>query len=575
MNALDQSLKQRRHLDITTSFGSSRRWFTIAIVLLAAVLALLIIYPVFATLAKTFVKNGSLDLTPFAAVAGARGIGSIILNTIIYTAGTVVLSAVIGSALAWSNERTDARMERLAGLFPILPLMVPPMGTAIGYVILFSDQSGALNIALRTLLGMESTTGPLPILNFPGLILVTSLTFSPMVYLLVSAALANIDPALEEASRLFGLSPLRTLAKVTLPAVVPALASSMLLVGVHTLSAFTYPFIFGTGAGITTIPVYIYRLFSAFPPSPDKAVATGMGLLTVVYVALYFQMRISHSAGRHVIGGKHSQFTVVRLGRWKWLVRTFMMLYLFAVILPVLGLVIGALQPYLGAAMAQFSLKNFVSVLSDQETTRALRNSFTLAMAAATLTVLAAALLLYSTQRVFRRGQKLTEFALMTPSAIPTIILAVAFIVSFSGPPFYLFGTKLLVVLAYCVIFIPDATRAASSAISQASEQLSEAAHVCGAGMLYTLRKVVLPQTANGLLAGWLIVFLLAVNEVTMSTFLGGLNSTVVGQVSINYFSNGRVGEVAALSLIVTIVTMLVVFAAGRLVRGAYRNVVR
>jgi iron(III) transport system permease protein len=549
---------------------SARKVFIAVVAMLALVVVALILYPIGQTLISTFVVDGQLTLAPFRKLAGARGLSTIISNTAIYTAGTLLLSSAIGIFLAWANERTDARMDRLAGILPILPLMVPPIGSALGYVILFSNQSGIGNIALRTMLGIESGGGPLRISNFYGLILVSSLSLAPMVYLIVAAALRNVDPALDEASRVSGASPLRTLVKITLPVIAPALASAALLVGVHALSSFTFPFIIGTGAGITTIPVYIYRLFSVFPPSPDAAVAMSIYMLGIVYIALLLQMRVVRSIKRSVIAGKRSQASSVRLGLWRWVVRAVMIAYLVAVALPVLGLTIGSLQPFLGAGPSQFTTANFATVLNNPETRLALTNSFSLGAAAATLTMSVAALLIYTSARLMRRGSNVLELSLMTPAIIPHVVIAVAFLVAFSGPPFNLYGTRTMVLLAYCVMFIPEASRAAASAISQASEELSEASHVAGAGLLRTIWKVVVPQVANGLLAGWVIVFFLAVNEVTASSFLGGLNSEVVGHVAVDYFANGRLSEVAAMTLIVTLVTATIVLAANKAIGRAY-----
>lgn len=538
--------------------------------LLTVLVMALIIYPVMQTLVNTFVVDGKPTIAPFSNLAGARGLRTIVENTVIFTLGTLLLASVIGIFLAWANERTDARMDSLVGILPILPLMVPPIGSALGYVILFSSKAGIGNIFLRYLFGFEADVGPVQISNFYGLIVLASLSLAPIVYLIVSAALRNIDPALDEASRVFGASPLRTMLRVTLPVVAPALASAALLVGIHAMSSFTFPFIIGTGAGITTAAVYIYRLFSVFPPNPSAAVALSLCMLAVVYAALVLQMRITRSLKRSVIGGKRSQASVVRLGPWKWIVRALMLAYLIAVVLPVIGLIVGSLQPFLGAGPSQFTLDNFANVLSNPETRHALINSFTLAAAAATITMVVAALLIYTSTRIVKRGGNILEFSLMTPSVIPHIVLAVAFIIAFSGPPFNLYGTRTLVLMAYCVMFIPEASRAAASAISQASEELSEASHVSGAGLLRTVRKVVLPQVLNGLLAGWVIVFFLSVNEVTASSFLGGLNSAVVGHVAIDYFANGRLSEVAAMTLIVTLATAIVVLGTSGGIRRAY-----
>lgn len=548
---------------------SFRQVFLGLVVMLAMLIVGLIVYPIILTLISTFVQGGALTAAPFEKAVQARGFGTILYNTAIYTAGSLFLSCAIGMFLAWANERTDARIDSLAGILPILPLMVPPIGSALGYVMLFANNSGIGNITLRYIFGIE-TGGPISILNFYGLIAVSSLSLAPVVYLIVSAALRNLDPALDEAARVFGASPRRTLLKITLPVVGPAIASAALLVAIHAVSSFTFPFIIGTSAGITTLSVHIYRLFAIFPPDSQSAVAVSVALLLFVYLGLYFQLRVARAVGRAVVAGKSSSSSVVKLGPWRYLVRAFFVIYLAAVILPVVGLVIGSLQPYLGAAPSQFSLDNFRTVLANFETRHALINSFSLGALAATINMVVAGVLMFASMRMLKKSGPLIEYSLMVPAVIPHIVLAVALIVAFSGPPFYLYGTKLLVLIAYCVMFVPEASRAASSAVSQASEELSEAAHVAGAGLFRTLTKVVLPQVVNGLLAGWVIVFFLAVNEVTASSFLGGLNSAVVGHVAIDYFANGRLSEVAAMTLIVTLVTATVVFAASGIIGRAY-----
>lgn len=560
-------LPERRPLLERFSF---RLLFLGAVTVLALLVMALIIYPLSHTIYGIFVVDGSVTLDPFRRLAAARGLAAIIQNTVIYTVGTLVLGSLIGVFLAWANERTDARMESLVGILPIIPLMVPPIGAAIGYVVLFSDRSGIGNVVLRRIFGIEGNSGPINIGSMEGLIILSSISMAPVAYLIVSAALRNVDPALDEASRVSGASPMRTLWRVTLPVVMPALSSSALLLGIHAVSNFTFPFIIGTGAGITTASVYIYRLFAVFPPNPSAAVALSLCMLVLVYAALVVQLRLSKSLRRSVIGGKRSQASVVQLGPWKWVIRGFMFIYLLAVILPLIGLVIGSLQPYLGAGLSQYSLDNFRTVLSNPHTTQALYNSFTLGAMAATITMIVAALLIYTSSRILKSGGNLLEFSLMTPSVVPHIVLAVAFIFTFSRPPFNLYGTTTLVLLAYCVMFIPEASRAASSAISQASEELSEASYVAGAGLLRTVRKIVLPQVLNGLMAGWVIVFFFAVNEVTASSFLGGLNSAVVGHVAIDYFVNGRLSEVSAMTLVVTTITASVVFLTSRSIGRAY-----
>jgi iron(III) transport system permease protein len=140
---------------------------------------------------------------------------------------------------------------------------------------------------------------------------------------------------------------------------------------------------------------------------------------------------------------------------------------------------------------------------------------------------------------------------------------------TFGAPPFNLYGTGLLVLSAYCVMFLPEASRAASAAVAQTNVELTEASHVFRAGPFRTFRRIVVPQVSRGVLAGWVVVFFLAVNEVTASSFLGGLHNPVVGHVAIEYFTTGRMSEVAAVTLIVTVITATVVLCVARLFRRA------
>lgn len=550
----------------TSKAAPGRKVFLIVVGLLSALVLALIIVPMVQTLLQTYVVNGSLTLAPFVRAANMRGMSTIVWNTIYYTSATLLVATVFGVFLAWANERTDARINSIAGILPILPLTIPPIGSALGYVMLFNSRSGTGNLFLRNLFGLDGPTGPIEMVNFPGLVIVTALSLVPIVYLIVSAALQNIDPSLDEASRVSGASPFRTARKVTLPLVAPAIASAALLIGIHAVSSFTFPFIIGTGAGITTLSVFIYRMFSIYPTNPPVAVSVSMILLVIVYIGLFFQLKISRSLSRTVVGSKHANRSVVTLGIFKYPVRALIVGYLALVILPIIGLIIGSFQPYLGAPLAQFSLSNYETVLRDHHTRSALINSFKLGAIAAVSTIAIATILVFASARLMKRGGALVEYVLMFPSVIPHIVLAVAFIMTFGVPPFNLYGTSLLVLMAYCVMFMPEASRAASAAISQASEELSEASFISGAGFARTFRKVVLPQIRGGLLAGWSVVFFLAVNEVTASSFLAGLTNPVVGHLAIEYFSVGRMSEVAALTLIVTLITALVVAGVNRVV---------
>ncbi|KOS53728.1 ABC transporter permease [Rhodococcus rhodochrous] len=534
---------------------------------LIGLVLLVVAYPIIRLLLETFFPGWTFDVSSFGELFASRGIGSVLIDTVIYVAGTLVLTTLFGGFLAWAMERTDARIGRLAGIMPIIPLLVPPIGSVLGYLTLFSPSSGLVNIALRATLLPDLDDGPISVTNFPGLIFITAVNLAPISYLILSSALRNADASLEEAARISGASNVKTLLQVTIPTIRPAIVSSALMIGILAVGAFTYPFFIGSSSGITTAAVFVFRGFSSWPPQQDIAIALSVLLMIVVQIAVYAQRRFARSERRSVIAGKRGASAPLALGRWFWPVRIAIIGYLGAVLIPIISLVIGSLLPYRGASFSfeNMSLRNYTEVLTSSVTQRALVNSFTFGAIAAFVAMAVATALVYSAMNSARTA-RWTDPVLYAPSAIPHTALAAAFLVSFAGPPFNLYGTAALLVIAYATIFLPQAAAAASSAVSQINTQLVEAAYISGASQIRVIRAIILPMLVSGLFAGWIIVFFMAVNEVTVSALLAGIGVPVVGQVSVEYFDTGRVAEVGAMSVIISLVASVVVLFTYRIV---------
>ena len=521
---------------------------------------------------ETYVVDGKVTLDPFRSLFDDPTFVEVIKNTLIYSAGTLVLSAFFGVFLAWANERTDARIGWFAGILPIAPLIVPPIGSVIGYTLLLSNHSGLLNRGLRALFGIDGGDGPINVNSMLGLIIVSAINLVPISYLVISAAFRQLDGSLDEASRVAGAGAFRTAVQVTLPAIRPALFSAGLLVGIMTIGMFSFPLIIGTGAGITVASVYIFRQFSNYPGNPGAALSLGLMVLVFVEAAVLAQSRLARATRHAVVAGKQGGGQKAQLGRWRWPVRVLMLLYAFAVIAPLGGLVIGSLQPFIGSPLSvhTLGLTQFRKVMADPVVTHAILNSVLLGLAAAVIAMVLASAFAFSARDAHGFLGRLPMRLAFLPSAIPHVVLASAFLIALSRPPFNLYGTRLLLVIAYSVMFMPQAVSAATAAVSQASTELSEASRVSGAGPFRTGLRVVLPQVAAGLLAGGIIVFSLSTHEVTASSLLAGVGTPVSGQVAVDYFSTGLLSEVAVLTLFMVVITAVVVIAASGILRRNY-----
>ena len=197
-------------------------------------------------------------------------------NTLVVVAGGAAIATVFGTALAYINERTDANMGVFGEILPLAPLLVPSIAGVIGWAVLLDPRAGLINSALRSLLpitGSTARSGPFNIYSAEGLVIMTGIYLVPYVYLIVAAALRHLDPSIEEASRVAGAGPLRTLARVSLPAIRPAITGALLIAVVAGVGMFSVPIVLGTAARVELVSVYLFRLLDSYPPHTAYALA--------------------------------------------------------------------------------------------------------------------------------------------------------------------------------------------------------------------------------------------------------------------------------------------------------------
>lgn len=506
------------------------------------------------------------------------GLPRVLLNTVLVIGASTLFAVVVGCALAWLNEATNARMGWMTDVLPVVPLLVPSIAGAIGWVLLASPTAGFINVAGAWITDVSGIPVPtLSIFSWPGLIFVYMLYMVPQVYLTVSAALRNIDPAIEEAARVSGSGRLRTLRTVTFPAVRPAILSGALLALVYGVALFSVPLIIGTQARIEVLTVQIVRLLTfTFPPRLGEAVTLSLLVAVTLGIVWFVNARLARRGNFATIGGKSSGQNRVELSRpVQFAARAVMLAYLVvSAVLPLAALVLVSLQPFWsGDFFVPLTFENYGEVFeAGAQTVEGLRNSVLLAVVAATVAMVLAVLIAYRIAdpryRVFGRFIDATT---KLPGTLSHVVVAVALLASLAGPPFGLSGTLVLLLLAYVILYMPQATVSAQSANQVVGRELFEASLVSGRGPGGTLRRVVLPLTRSGLAAGWAFVFVLVVGDITASAILASPSSPVIGFVILTLFQNGTYPLLAALGAVISAVSSVIVLTtlviAGR--RGA------
>src|SRR5436309_7834565 len=508
-------------------------------------LAVLVVLPLTFLVWGSVNTDGHLTLAHFRDAVTSRLHVQALRNSLVLGAATAVLSVTVGLPLAWAVSRTDVPAKRFIHLTAVVSYLTPPFLTAIAFVNLFSPRAGLVSRSFRDVLGMPALT--FDVFSMAGLILVTVPHTFPFVYLVAASALESVDASMEESAQILGASRWRTVAAVTGPLVAPAILSGALVAFVNAIALFGSQAIVGLPGRVFTLPTRIYALFD-YPPQYGLASALSLIFVALTVAALYLQRRYLARRSYVTLGGKGNRPRLVELGSARWVVLAVCVaVFVVAVAAPYLTLLAVSVSRSWGLGFWQnLTLQHYRFVLLEYDVTRrAIVNSLILASGTATLAVLIGSLVGWLDLRTALRGRKLLDYASLVPLGLPGIVVAVALIQFWLRVPLPIYGTLLIVLLAYTGRFIPLGVRSANAAFRQIDPSLEETARVTGASWLRTFRSVTLPLARPGLFAGWLLVFVPALQELSASVLLFSSGSITLAVAVYNLYETGALGLVA------------------------------
>ena len=513
--------------------------------------------------------DGRLTLEHYREAFSSRLYVQALRNSLVLGAWTSVLSVAIGLPLAWAAARTNAPARRFVQLTAVVAYVTPPYLTAIAFVNLFSPNAGLVNRFLRDVLGMPALT--FNVFSMSGLVLVTVIHTFPFVYLLAASALESVDSSMEESAQILGAGRWRTASAVTLPLVAPAILSGALIAFVNAIALFGSQAIIGLPGRVFTLPTRIYALFD-YPPQYGLASAMSLIFVAITAVALYLQRRYLARRSYVTLGGKGSRPQRIDVGRARWGIFAFCVaVFAVSVLAPYLTLLAVSLSRSWGLQFwDNLTLEHYRFVLLEYDVTRrAIWNSLLLASAAATFAVLLGSLVGWIDLRTTLRGRKVLDYTSLIPLGLPGIVMAVALIQFWLRVPLPIYGTLVIILLAYMGRYVPLGVRAANAAFRQIDPSLEETARVTGAGWMRAFGSVTLPLARPGLFAGWLLVFIPALQELSASILLFSSESITLAVAVYNLYETGALEPVAALSIVTMVIITVAVAVATRLGRGA------
>jgi iron(III) transport system permease protein len=494
----------------------------------------------------------------------------LLFNSFIFAGGSALLATALAATLAWISIRTNAPFRKLFEITAIVPNIFPPAMLAVSWTVLLSPRTGLINRLLMQVFDLSEA--PFNLYSLWGMVYVEALITVPLAFLMVSAALYSMDPALEESARVAGSSNLQIAWRITLPIVRPALLASAMLNFVRAIESFDTPAIIALPARIEVFTTKIYReAIGAFPPNQNLAAAYGVSLLAVTMLFVYFYRRLTARSERYVtVTGRGYRPMIIDLGQWRYVASALAVLILILiVVLPSLVLIYVSFITYVHVPSAKtwelLTLDNYMTNLSDTRTYRALKNSLFLSIGGATLCMLLAALTAWVTTKTKATGRGLIEALTFIPWAFPGTALAIGLLWTYVYVPLPIYGTLWILMIGYITRFLPYGLRTMTSTIVQLHDDLQQASMVCGASFMTTFRRILLPLLRPGFIAGWILLATIYLREFSTSIFLYSPGSEPLGPLLYHFYVDGNLGPMCSLALVVSLVSMTMILIARKI----------
>ena len=507
------------------------------------------------------------DLTPDKYVAAYTdpALLDVIVNTVIFVLGSSVLATVLALFLAYLNTRTDIPFKPLFKILSIVPMMIPHLLFSVSWALLLNPSNGMMNTVLKDVFSLDSA--PFNIYSLEGMILVEALLDLPIAYLIIAPAMASFDVALEESSRVFGAGTWRTLVRVTLPVLRPAILAAFILGVVRSLASFAVPQVLGMPGRVNVLATHLYEMIAlGFAPDYGKAAAVGMSVLAASVTLIYVYRALTEEGDRYVtISSRGYRPTVIGLGRARMPLFTIVaLLSLAMVVLPVAVLLYTSFVPYTmvpsARAFSAMSLKHWIDVLQDPLSLLALKNSLFLALVGATLGVVLSVFVGYAIVKVRTRASGILESLSFLSFSFPGIVIGVGFMWFFVQTPLY--ATIWALLIGYIATYLPYGVRPMASAFVQVHSHLEESSLVCGASPMTTMRRIIVPLLIPGIVSAWILMASMFVRELTLSVVLSRPGTEVLAVQILRFADDGLWGKLSALGIImIAITTALVVLA--------------
>ncbi|HYJ14610.1 MAG TPA: iron ABC transporter permease [Candidatus Limnocylindria bacterium] len=493
------------------------------------------------------------------------------VNTLIFTVTATLVALLFGLPVAWLVERTTLPGKTLLYAIMTLGLLIPGIYTAMGWTLIAHPRIGLVNRWLIDLFNLDA--GPINIATPIGMGFVQGLSLAALAFILTSQMFRAMNPSLEEAARVHGMSFSRIMRRITLPLARPGILAAVIYIFTIGIATFDIPAILGLGNRVYLLSTFIYlKVHPQGAGLPEYGITGVVGAFMIIIaglLTLWYSQVLRQGHRFEVVTGKGYKPTLIPLGRWSLAAWAFIFVYaLFSKLLPLLLIAYAALTPYFVPpsmeALRHLSFSHFHGM--DWELVlRGLKNTALLVTVVPLAVLLLAFALSWLIVRSRSRLRYVLEFGAFLPQALPEVILAIGalllalFVIGTTIP---LYGSVWIIAIVYTVARLAFATRALNGSLLQIHRELEEAAFVSGLSTARTAWRVLFPLIRPTLFSVWIWTALLVYRELTAAVFLAVHDNITLPAVIWSYWYSGSINKASAVTLLMTLVLAPLIFVA-------------
>jgi iron(III) transport system permease protein len=487
----------------------------VLLLFLAAFFGVFLLYPIFFILRGAFMVDGKFTLEFFHLTLISPLTLKSVLNSLWLGFIVTVLTTLLTIPLAHVFTRYNFRGKSVLGALLLVPMIMPPFVGAIGMRQFFA-RYGSVNLLFGTHLDWLGEGG------FWGVVALQTLNLYPIMFLNVSAAMANVDPTLREAAQNLGASPWRLFRTVTAPLVLPGYFAGAILVFIWAFTDLGTPLIFGVNR---LVAVQIFDRITDIGTNPMGYVLVCV-VLALTLILFVVSKRLLAGNRYEMMARGHTAGSEETVTGWRAaLVQLGVIAVIAVALIPHVSVMLQSIYDrwFFTVLPSQTSLKHYGQVFTYPLTTSSIRNSVVYSSLSAFVDLILGVMIAYMLTRKKIPGAAVLDALAMLPLALPGLVLAFGYLGGFNVSLTWLNprnNPTLLLVAAYSVRRLPYIVRSAYAGFQQTSVTLEEASLNLGASPLRTLRKITIPLVMANLLAGTILTFSYAMLEVSDSLIL-------------------------------------------------------